>query len=70
LAYVARDIGFATFFAVLASYTETIVSLPFIANYGPAAVWAARTALWLNYWFFQGVIFMGFWVMGKKICRP
>ncbi|KAF9043625.1 hypothetical protein BDZ89DRAFT_1059542, partial [Hymenopellis radicata] len=63
--YLLRDICLVAIFFLLATWIE-----PFVARntLGSGLYWPvlARSALWLVYWWFQGLAFTGLWVMGHE----
>ncbi|KAH9946536.1 delta-12 fatty acid desaturase protein [Amylocystis lapponica] len=62
LFYVGRDAAFSYLFYVLAGHIDTA---PFLQRIG---YWAlpVRTAMWMAYWFWQGVAWTGFWSLAHE----
>jgi len=65
LSFVARDIGLAAAFWIAASYID--LTLAAITDHlSPLGTTVIRWAAWSVYWWFQGLVFTGIWVIGHE----
>lgn len=65
--YLARDILMATMAWLLATYIDPVFKSDFvIITMTPQGAEFARWCSWSIYWWFQGLIFTGIWVIGHE----
>ncbi|KAL9713608.1 hypothetical protein Ac2012v2_003219 [Leucoagaricus gongylophorus] len=65
--YLARDILMATMAWLLATYIDPVFKSDFvIITLTPQGAEFARWCSWSIYWWFQGLIFTGIWVIGHE----
>ncbi|CAK5272323.1 unnamed protein product [Mycena citricolor] len=65
--YFARDIALAGTFFYLATHIDTMLKAYLVdASATPLTLTAANWATWLTYWWFQGLILTGIWVIGHE----
>ena len=68
LLYFARDVLLATVAWTLATYIDPYFqSDPTKEHLGPIGAEVGRWAAWAAYWWFQGLIFTGIWVIGHEV---
>ncbi|KAI0050125.1 hypothetical protein FA95DRAFT_1487924 [Auriscalpium vulgare] len=61
--YLLRDLVLAISLGLGAYYSDSWLE---VAGLGEAPTTAARVVLWGLYWWFQGLVFAGLWVMGHE----
>ncbi|KAI0050118.1 hypothetical protein FA95DRAFT_1676988 [Auriscalpium vulgare] len=61
--YLLRDLGLAISLGLGAYFADNCLH---VAELGEAPTTAARVVLWGLYWWFQGLVFAGLWVMGHE----
>ncbi|RDB27054.1 Delta(12) fatty acid desaturase [Hypsizygus marmoreus] len=67
LAYLARDLSLAIIAWTLATYIDPFSTRPDIrAFFTHAGAEVLRWSFWALYWWFQGLIFTGLWVIGHE----
>ncbi|KAI0320398.1 fatty acid desaturase-domain-containing protein [Amylostereum chailletii] len=65
--YLARDIAMASILWWMATFIDTLIiqdQVAFLTT--PHTVFALRSVCWAIYWWFQGLVFTGIWVMGHE----
>lgn len=69
--YFLRSVSFSVLFAWMASKIDWAIEGGFAwagwkdeSGWGR---WAVRWALWHTYWWWQGIVFTGYWVLGECI---
>jgi len=68
LLYFARDVLLATVAWALATYIDRYFQLaPTKVLLSPIGAEVGRWAAWGVYWWFQGLIFTGMWVIGHEV---
>ncbi|TFK53584.1 hypothetical protein OE88DRAFT_1655769 [Heliocybe sulcata] len=67
LYYVSRDVFFGVLFYTLALYIDPAADYV-SATLGHGSTFSAslKAAFWLSYWFWQGVLFTGFWCLAHE----
>lgn len=64
---LGRDLAMASFAIALVWTTDTILLQgPIVQILHPAGVEGVRWLAWLSYWWFQGLILTGLWVLGHE----
>jgi len=67
LLYFARDLSMAIFaLKAMQSFELYLSNGPLIQTWPPVAMSLVKWAMWLIYWWFQGLIFTGLWVIGHE----
>ncbi|KAI0356911.1 linoleoyl phosphatidylcholine delta-12 acetylenase [Trametes cingulata] len=67
LGYALRDLVMAGALFALALRIDWLCSHPALQPYlGPVSTVVLKTACWLTYWWFQGLVFTGIWVIGHE----
>ncbi|KAI0634237.1 fatty acid desaturase-domain-containing protein [Trametes polyzona] len=67
LGYALRDLALAAALFALARRIDWLCAHPALQPYlGPVSSTVLRTACWLTYWWFQGLVFTGIWVIGHE----
>jgi len=62
--YVLRDVVLFTFFLWLASRIDTTVAA--LSGDHERIAKVLRWSMWLTYWYFQGLVGAGIWILGKR----
>ncbi|KAF8515286.1 fatty acid desaturase-domain-containing protein [Gautieria morchelliformis] len=67
LGYVARNVALALLLYKAALYIDEVpLGLASQRNWSPRSAKAVQWGLWLAYWWWQGLVFGGFWTLGHE----